>query len=108
MAKIYDERFVRMWEFYLAASEMAFREQDMMVFQMQLTKRQGVVPITRDYIAREEARLRGARERQPAAAAPRRRIDALAGERVVSGIARGHKSVKLQLRDSMRKFESPV
>jgi cyclopropane-fatty-acyl-phospholipid synthase len=30
----------------------------MMVFQMQLTKRQGVVPMTRDYIAREEARLR--------------------------------------------------
>ena len=49
-----------MWEFYLAASEMAFREQDMMVFQLQLTKRQDVVPITRDYIAREEARLRGA------------------------------------------------
>jgi cyclopropane-fatty-acyl-phospholipid synthase len=47
-----------MWEFYLAASEMAFREQAMMVFQMQLTKRQGIVPMTRDYVAREEARLR--------------------------------------------------
>jgi cyclopropane-fatty-acyl-phospholipid synthase len=47
-----------MWEFYLAASEMAFREQAMMVFQVQLTKRQGVVPITRDYIARETQRLR--------------------------------------------------
>ena len=57
LEKIYDERFVRMWEFYLAASEMTFREQGMMVFQIQLTKRQGVVPITRDYIAREEARL---------------------------------------------------
>jgi cyclopropane-fatty-acyl-phospholipid synthase len=56
--RIYDQRFVRMWEFYLAASEMAFREQDMMVFQMQLTKKQGIVPMTRDYIAREEARLR--------------------------------------------------
>ena len=56
--RLYDERFVRMWEFYLAASEMAFREQAMMVFQMQLTKRQGVVPMTRDYIVREEARLR--------------------------------------------------
>src|ERR1700760_4047458 len=56
--RIYDSRFVRMWEFYLAASEMAFREQAMMVFQLQLTKRQGVVPITRDYIGREEARLR--------------------------------------------------
>ena len=56
--KLYDARFVRMWEFYLAASEMAFREQDMMVFQVQLTKRQGVVPTTRDYIARETQRLR--------------------------------------------------
>jgi cyclopropane-fatty-acyl-phospholipid synthase len=56
--RIYDQRFVRMWEFYLAASEVAFREQAMMVMQFQLTKRQGVVPNTRDYIAREEARLR--------------------------------------------------
>ena len=56
--RIYDQRFVRMWEFYLAASEMAFREQAMMVFQIQLTKRQDVVPTTRDYLVREEARLR--------------------------------------------------
>jgi cyclopropane-fatty-acyl-phospholipid synthase len=56
--RIYDKRFVRMWEFYLAASEMSFREQNMMVFQIQLAKRQGVVPITRDYIMREEQRLR--------------------------------------------------
>ena len=56
--QLYDERFARMWEFYLAASEMAFRKQNMMNFQVQLTKRQGVVPITRDYVVREEARLR--------------------------------------------------
>lgn len=60
--KLYDSQFLRMWEFYLAASEMAFRKQNMMVFQIQMTKRQGVVPITRTYIEREEARLRG-RER---------------------------------------------
>ena len=59
LQKVYDERFVRMWEFYLASSEMSFREQGMMVMHIQLTKRQGVVPITRDYIMREEARLRG-------------------------------------------------
>ena len=57
-AQIHDERFARMWEFYLVASEMAFRQQAMMVFQIQITKRQGVVPITRDYVATEEARLR--------------------------------------------------
>ncbi|MGH7913698.1 MAG: class I SAM-dependent methyltransferase [Candidatus Binataceae bacterium] len=62
--RIYDRRFVRMWEFYLAASEMAFREQAMMVFQIQMTKRQGVAPMTRDYIAREEQRLRVAEDRQ--------------------------------------------
>jgi len=56
--RLYDTRFTRMWEFYLAASEIAFREQAMMVFQLQLTKRQDVVPMTRDYIAREETRLR--------------------------------------------------
>ncbi len=57
--RLYDERFARMWEFYLACSEMSFRRQNMMNFQIQLTKRQGVVPITRDYIGDEEARLRG-------------------------------------------------
>jgi cyclopropane-fatty-acyl-phospholipid synthase len=59
-ARLYDERFVRMWEFYLAASEMSFRKQNMMNFQIQITKRQHIVPITRDYIGREESRLRNA------------------------------------------------
>ncbi|MDI4238716.1 cyclopropane-fatty-acyl-phospholipid synthase family protein [Bradyrhizobium sp. 31Argb] len=61
--RLYDERFARMWEFYLAASEMSFRKQNMMNFQLQLTKRQGVVPITRDYIGQEEAKLRGIEQR---------------------------------------------
>ena len=56
--RLYDPRFLRMWEFYLASSEMSFRHSGLMVFQLQLTKREGVVPITRDYIAREDARLR--------------------------------------------------
>jgi cyclopropane-fatty-acyl-phospholipid synthase len=65
--RFYDPRFVRMWEFYLASSEMAFRQQNMMVFQIQMTKRQGVTPMTRDYIGREEQRLRvvEAKQRQP-------------------------------------------
>jgi cyclopropane-fatty-acyl-phospholipid synthase len=57
--RLYDRRFVRMWEFYLACSEMAFREGDMVVFQIQMAKRKGLTPATRDYITREEARLRG-------------------------------------------------
>jgi cyclopropane-fatty-acyl-phospholipid synthase len=56
--QLYDERFARMWEFYLAASEMAFRKQHLMNFQIQLTKRQGVIPMTRDYVVHEEAKLR--------------------------------------------------
>jgi cyclopropane-fatty-acyl-phospholipid synthase len=59
VVRLYDQRFVRMWEFYLACSEMAFREGDMVVFQIQIAKRKGVAPQTRDYVAREEARLRG-------------------------------------------------
>ncbi|MBV8576151.1 MAG: class I SAM-dependent methyltransferase [Acetobacteraceae bacterium] len=65
--RLYDARFLRMWEFYLAGAEMSFRQQNLMVMQIQLTKRQGVVPITRGYIGEEEARLRGleAKRRAP-------------------------------------------
>jgi cyclopropane-fatty-acyl-phospholipid synthase len=59
VVRLYDARFMRMWEFYLACSEAAFRRQTMMVLQIQVAKRQGVVPITRDYIHRREQRLRG-------------------------------------------------
>jgi len=62
--RVYDPRFCRMWEFYLAGAEMAFRRQGMMVMQIQLAKRQGIVPMTRDYVAGEEARLRGLEGRQ--------------------------------------------
>jgi len=55
---LYDERFARLWEFYLAVSEMAFRHQGMMVFQMQIAKSITSVPTTRDYIGAEETRLR--------------------------------------------------
>jgi len=61
--RLYDQRFVRMWEFYLASSEMAFRESEMIVFQIQMARRKGVTPPTRDYIAREEARLRATEAR---------------------------------------------
>ncbi len=47
---MYDERFCRMWEFYLAGCEMAFRHGRQMVFQMQLAHRQDAVPLTRDYV----------------------------------------------------------
>lgn len=53
---IYGERFCRMWEFYLALCEMAFRNGPMMVFQIQLARRRDAVPLTRDYIAEAERR----------------------------------------------------
>jgi cyclopropane-fatty-acyl-phospholipid synthase len=56
--ELIDERFARLWEFYLSLSELAFRHQGMMVFQMQIAKRQDVVPLTRGYIESREARLR--------------------------------------------------
>jgi cyclopropane-fatty-acyl-phospholipid synthase len=56
--RLYDERFCRMWECYLAMSESAFRFQDAVVFQVQLARRNDVVPLTRDYIAEREAALK--------------------------------------------------
>lgn len=55
---LYDERFARMWDFYLAGSEMSFRHDGMMVFQIQLAKKVDTVPLTRNYIAEREAALR--------------------------------------------------
>ena len=49
-ANLYDERFCRMWEFYLAGSEVGFRHQGSMVAQLQISKAIDVVPSTRDYI----------------------------------------------------------
>ena len=57
IAQLLDERFCRMWEFYLAGAEMAFRAQGHMVFQIQLTRDVHAVPLTRDYLAEAEARL---------------------------------------------------
>ncbi len=60
-AKLYDERFCRMWEFYLAGAEAAFRHQGQMVFQMQMAKKASSVPRTRDYISASERTLAGMR-----------------------------------------------
>jgi cyclopropane-fatty-acyl-phospholipid synthase len=63
---LYDERFLRLWEFYLAASESGFRMDRMFVFQLQLTRPQNVVPNRRDYIAEREAALRERERALPA------------------------------------------
>lgn len=60
-AALYDERFCRMWEFYLAGSEAAFRSGHMNVFQIQLVRDQAAVPLTRDYVAAAEAAMEAGR-----------------------------------------------
>jgi|MGYP001844090093 cyclopropane-fatty-acyl-phospholipid synthase len=47
---MFDEKFFRMWEFYLAGCEMAFKWGDQVVYQFQLTKNYSSTPVTRDYI----------------------------------------------------------
>ena len=54
---LYDERFFRMWEFYLVLCEIGFRRRTNMVFQMQLTRRPDAVPLTRDYMLDAEHQL---------------------------------------------------
>jgi cyclopropane-fatty-acyl-phospholipid synthase len=66
------EEFCRMWEFYLAGSETSFRYQNLVVFQIQLTRKIGTLPLTRDYMLEEERRLKA---RDAGSFAPR-----LAGE----------------------------
>jgi cyclopropane-fatty-acyl-phospholipid synthase len=63
IARIYDERFCRMWEFYLIGSELSFRHGFNMVWQMQMARDIEAVPVTRDYMFDGERR----------AAAPARR-----------------------------------
>jgi cyclopropane-fatty-acyl-phospholipid synthase len=55
IASMYDERFCRMWEFYLVSVGMMFRTGSQMVFQLQVAKQRDASPLTRDYIGRQES-----------------------------------------------------
>jgi cyclopropane-fatty-acyl-phospholipid synthase len=55
IARMYDERFCRMWEFYLVSVGMMFRTGSQMVFQMQVARQRDAAPLTRDYIGRQES-----------------------------------------------------
>jgi cyclopropane-fatty-acyl-phospholipid synthase len=55
---LYDERFYRMWTFYLAGAAAAFRTGGLVNYQLQFVRRRTALPITRDYMAQAEARLR--------------------------------------------------
>jgi cyclopropane-fatty-acyl-phospholipid synthase len=67
--EIYDDRFIRMWRFYLVASEMTFRAGRQCVFQFQLARKVDSVPLTRDYLyPQRDARGDGVRQRPVAVA----------------------------------------
>ncbi len=69
--RLYDERFCRMWEFYLAGAEIAFRYQGHMVMQIQMARSVGGVPLTRDYMLETERAMKAVadpRERDRATA----------------------------------------
>jgi cyclopropane-fatty-acyl-phospholipid synthase len=69
---LYDERFCRMWEYYLACCEAAFRYQNVAVFQIQCARSADAVPLTRTYIAEryEDLRLREAEAKGAPTRAP--------------------------------------
>ena len=62
IATLYDERFCRMFEFYLAGAELAFRHDRHVVFQIQIARSQAAVPLTRDYVTHTERLTRHAIE----------------------------------------------
>jgi cyclopropane-fatty-acyl-phospholipid synthase len=62
IVELYDERFFRMWQFYLAGAEAAFRHGGLVNWQLQYMKRRDAVPMTRDYMYEEEERLRALEE----------------------------------------------
>ncbi|MGD9739023.1 MAG: class I SAM-dependent methyltransferase, partial [Bauldia sp.] len=76
IAGLFDERFCRMWEFYLQLCETAFRHRTLTVFQMQIAKEIGTVPITRDYMyaaAETAAAERPVAAIEPVGAKPKQR-----------------------------------
>jgi cyclopropane-fatty-acyl-phospholipid synthase len=58
ITQLYDERFYRMWQFYLVGAEAAFRYGGMVNWQVQYVRRREAIPMTREYMYEEEARLR--------------------------------------------------
>jgi cyclopropane-fatty-acyl-phospholipid synthase len=64
LSKLYDERFCRMFEFYLIGSELAFRRMGHMNWQLQLTKNVSTLPLARDYMVDVERAERAKLEQQ--------------------------------------------
>jgi cyclopropane-fatty-acyl-phospholipid synthase len=80
-ARLYDERFCRMWEFYLAGAEMDFRYLRTMVFQIQIAREIDAVPIRRDYMFDWERSRSTIPDNGPRTVSPRDHEQAKIGER---------------------------
>ena len=65
---LYDEKFARMWEFYLVSAEIMFRTGSQFVFHMQLARKRDAAPIVRDYLT--DVQRRDAKRESGTAAAP--------------------------------------
>ncbi len=65
IVELYDERFYRLWEFYLAGASGAFRYGGLVNFQLQYARHRNAVPITRDYMAATEAEYQAKAARLP-------------------------------------------
>ena len=68
---MYDERFFRMWEFYLAGGIVMFESGAACNYQVQYVRDRNALPITRDYMLETERRYR---EAASAPARPKRRL----------------------------------
>jgi len=80
--QMFDERFCRIWEFYLAGAMASFRWGGLMVFQVQLSREIDAVPITRDYIAGREREMTAAAQAAAAQAATAQATPASRGQPV--------------------------
>jgi len=74
-AAIYDERFCRMWEFYLSAAELGFLHGSNMVFQLLLSSKRDAVPITRDFMIDDERTMLARERAATGARASLRRVE---------------------------------
>ena len=86
IARVYDEQFCRMWEFYLIGSELSFRYDFNMVWQMQMARDIDAVPVTRNYMF--DWGRRAARPKRCATARPNSSLDCAQGESATSSLSR--------------------
>ncbi len=84
IAEMYDERFFRMWEFYLAGGVVAFENGSMCNYQLQYVRDRRALPMTRDYLDETEAAYREAGSGAPAAISRQRKAPSARAAKAIS------------------------